>query len=346
MLALASLAVSACGSSSGSKAVGGKVTSSGQVPATSQPVPTTAAAGCPPATKPVHDSAGLRDALSAARPGDVIAMADGTYSGHFTANAKASAARPIFLCGGRGAVLDGGSVKSGIALHMMDAAYWRVSGFTIRDAQKGVVTDATTESVIEDLDVGTIGDEAIHVREFSSGNSVQNNVVHDTGKHSGKFGEGIYIGSARSNWCTYTKCQPDRSDHNLIFGNTISHTTAENVDIKEGTNGGIVRGNHFDAIGMTKADSWVDVKGNGWRVQDNVGANTGRSSIVDGYQTHQILDGWGTGNLFEGNSGQLLASGFGFDFTPVVDNKMTCDNKIAGAGSGLANVACQSRNSS
>src|SRR5699024_11419784 len=49
------------------------------------------------------------------------------------------------------------------------------------------------------------------------------------------------------------------------------------------------------------ADSWVDVKGNDWLIE----GNTGTASPVDGFQTHEILDGWGTGNVFRGNTADM-----------------------------------------
>jgi hypothetical protein len=109
--------------------------------------------------------------------------------------------------------------------------------------------------------------------------------VHDTGLRSPQFGEGIYVGSAVSNWhatdgtgVPYGEnggAGPDRSDRCLIEGNRIWNTTAEGIDVKEGTVGGIIRGNRFDNCGWSgenSADSWVDVKGSGWLVEDNTGA--------------------------------------------------------------------------
>ncbi|HMG19998.1 MAG TPA: hypothetical protein VK607_01730, partial [Kofleriaceae bacterium] len=64
--------------------------------------------------------------------------------------------------------------------------------------------------------------------------------------------------------------RPDRCDRIRIVGNHLGpNTTAENLDIKEGTSDGIVENNWFDGTGMVVpagADSWVDVKGNGWQL--------------------------------------------------------------------------------
>lgn len=293
---------------------------------------------CPKATVSVSTADELTKALSDARPGAVIVLADGSYVGNFVASVPGTKAAPIYLCGGRGAVLDGGNVKSGYVLHLQGASYWRVVGFAVRNAQKGVVLDASSHSVVQELSVSDVGDEGIHLRSASSFNVIALNTVTRTGLRNGKFGEGIYIGSARKNWSKYgAGGGPDRSDYNVVRANRISATTAECVDIKEGTTGGLLEGNIFDGTGgLTSADSWVDVKGNDWHI---VG-NTGTHSPADGFQTHQILNGWGTGNVFEDNHSAVGGPGYGIHVTNHEGNTVRCDNTASGAGSGNSNVTC------
>jgi len=191
--------------------------------------------------------------------------------------------------------------------------------------------------VISHLTVEQIGDEGIHLRKFSTDNVVADNVIRDTGKRRDKFGEGVYIGSANSNWGEISGGKPDTSDRNVVRGNKISATTAESIDAKEGTTGGLITGNTFDGSALVGADSWVDVKGNNWTITKN----TGSHSPQDGFQTHQVADGWGRGNTFSGNEAVVDGAGFGFHFAPVENNRLTCDNKATGAAAGLANVTCQ-----
>lgn len=299
----------------------------------------TARVSCPAATVTVTDAATLKAALAKAGPGDSIRLADGTYSGRFTATAAGTAKAPVFLCGGPGAVIDGGGIKGGYAFHLDGASYWRLVGFTVRDSQKGVVADRVQNAVIQGLTVEQIGDEAIHLRDFSSDNLVRDNTVSTTGLRRDKFGEGVYIGTAKSNWCTNSGCKPDASDRNVVLDNHISGTTAESVDIKEGTSGGKVVGNSFDGSRLSgdTNDSWVDVKGNNWLIQ----GNTGRHSPGDGFQTHEIIDGWGTGNVFKDNNAQVDGPGWAFHLTSD-GNVVACDNKVSDAAKGLANVTCTS----
>jgi hypothetical protein len=282
----------------------------------------------------------LQRALDDARPGQVIRLADGRYAGQFVARAKGSAESPIRLCGSRNAVLDGGDVKRGYTLHLDGTSYWQVSGLTVTGGQKGVMVDSGTGNRIEGLLVTSVGDEAIHLRRNSTGNVVARNTVRDTGRLKPKYGEGIYIGSAHSNWCQLTDCRPDRSDGNDIEGNDIAGTTAEAVDIKEGTSNGMLRGNVFDGSRMVQADSWVDVKGNSWTIE----GNTGTSSPQDGFQVHEAVAGWGRDTVFSGNRATVNGPGYGINVAApsALRNSTTvrCDNVTSGAERGMSNVHC------
>jgi hypothetical protein len=264
----------------------------------------------------------------------VIQLADGTYSGHFIGTAQASAAQPIVVCGNRAAIIDGGD--SGYAFYLNGASWWHLAGFSVHGGQKGVMVDDGQHNLIDGLEISGVQDEALHLRRDSSDNVVRGNDIHDTGLGQAKFGEGIYIGSAKSNWGRYTNGQPDRSDRNLIENNSVAKTTSEPVDIKEGTTGGVLRNNTFTGP-MSDAESWVNVKGNNWQI---IG-NTGHGSSQDGFSVHQILDGWGINNVFEGNNAVVDGPGYGINVTKNKDrNKVSCSNKAEGAAKGLTNADC------
>jgi len=309
-------------------------------PTVGHALPDAAPVRCPAPGLRVSTAEGLTAALGAAKPGTSIFLADGIYSGNFVAATSGTAQRPIWLCGGPGAVLDGGGTKKGYVLHLNGVAFWRVVGFTVRNGQKGVVADATTSSVIQGLDVHDIGNEAIHLRSTSTSNAVLNNQVHSTGLVKPKFGEGIYVGSAESNMAKYSPPDgPDRCDFNLIAGNTIRDTSAESIDIKEGTSGGLVRGNTFDGAGMTGGDSWVDVKGSGWLIDGNKGSN----SPADGFQTHEIIDGWGTRNTFRNNIVGGGVPGLGIKLAPTLANVIECNNRNTNGSPVSTSIPCVSK---
>ncbi len=146
------------------------------------------------------------------------------------------------------------------------------------------------------------------------------------------------MGSAAGNWCRISRCEPDRSDRNVLVGNTSTDTTVESVDIKEGTSGGLLRDNVFDGSGLRRAaDSWVDVKGNNWLIQNN----RGTFAAVSGFQVHAVKSGWGNGNVFADNVADVRGSGYGFELRPVSDNVVTCTNVVTAAAQGFSNATCR-----
>jgi Right handed beta helix region/Chondroitinase B len=295
---------------------------------------------CPAGGQMVHDAAELRTALETAKPGDVIRMADGIYTGAFTVTSSGTQQQPIFLCGSRNAVLDG-EARVTYVLHLNGADWWRLVGFTVREGLKGVVADRADHDTLSGLLVTGTGSEAIRLRTFSSDNRVVGNTVRDTGSRQPRYGEGIYVGSAHDDWCRFTGCEPDRSDRNAVVGNVIADTTAEGIDVKEGTTGGVIAGNRLSGAGMTDADSWIELKGNGWRVEHN----TGRDSPEDGIQTYVVSRGWGRRNVFRANRLVVNGPGYGIyiDQDESSKNVVRCDNVAVGAHHGLSNIPCRRR---
>jgi hypothetical protein len=323
-----------------------------------------------------HDAISLAAALAAARPGQTIGLSDGTYlgdtvrdrtgtePGRFVIKASGTPSRPITLCGDRQAVLDGGGPGGGYGLHLVGVRYWRLDGFTVSGASKGIVLDHSNHVIIDDVAVTDIGMEGVHFRSFSSDNVLRRSDITHTGVRSPGYGEGVYLGSAHSNWGTYTSGQPDRSDRNRVVGNHIAFTGGENIDIKEGTTAGVIRHNVLDGDGMSgenSADSWIDVKGNGYLIAGNHGEHTsvtlhpsrykncdaprspkypdaGDAPFCNGFEVHTAVAGWGQDNVFtdnlldvDANSGNQVV-GIWLQNTAVgVGNVISCDNVVHGA---------------
>lgn len=278
----------------------------------------------------------LEDALAGALPGDLVVLADGIYRGTLEMQVDGVADRRITVCASGDAVIDGGTLDTGYAVHIT-GDHWTVIGLRLRNANKGIVLDGARHAELSNLEIAETGQEAVHFRRHSSDNRLSLTWIHDTGKLVGEYGEGVYVGSAESNWCRYTECQPDRSDRNVIERNRIGpNVTAESIDVKEGTAGGLIRDNRFDGTGMVDADSWVDVKGDGYRIEGNVG----RQSAMHGFQVHEKV-GWGHDVVFVGNVAHVEAAGYGFEIdTDSVDVIVACDNEVTDAAAGWANVPC------
>jgi hypothetical protein len=292
----------------------------------------------------VKNGAELTSAIASAQPGDIISLADGSYTGKqavgkytgsFSPMTSGTASKPITIKGTRKAVIDGDGLGGHYGLYFAGANYWRVEGITVTSATKGIVLDGGNHNVFDNIKITATGQEGIHFRASSSDNTIMNSEVSNTGQKNPTYGEGIYFGSANSNWGTYTGGQPDKSDRNQALNNTISYTGAESMDIKEGTTGGIIKGNTINGEGMSGswADSWLDVKGNGYTITDNIGSN----ALLDGFQIHVALKGWGNNNYFENNTANVNGPGWGLAVQAgATGNVWKCNNKVNNALSGNA----------
>ncbi|GAA3198351.1 right-handed parallel beta-helix repeat-containing protein [Actinocorallia longicatena] len=290
----------------------------------------------------VRTAGQLSKALRTAKAGTTIRIAKGVYTGTFRLKAKGTKARPITIAGAKGAVLRGEKAKKGKVLSVDGSAWVKITGITVTNAQKGIMLNGSRRVLIDHVTVHGIGMEAVHFRHNSTDNVIRYSRIYDTGVHKAKFGEGVYIGSAVSNG------RNDRSDRNSVHHNTFGpNVRAEAIDVKEYSSQGKIYKNLFDGRGLSGAnfaDSWIDVKGNGYLIQ----ANKGRYTLADGMQVHSVVKGWGCGNVFKGNSldvrgargdGGRKAYGI-FVANPPAGCKttVTADNKVVG-GAGLTNIA-------
>ena len=292
----------------------------------------------------VGTAADLTTALTTAQPGDVIRLADGVYTGRFYMTQSGTPEQPITLCGGRGAQLQSPDMGVHDALHLR-SNYTVIQGFSIAWAKRGIEAQNAHFNVIRDMDIHHTGQEAIHLRNNSTDNIVESSWIHDTGQNGRlEIGEGIYLGTDSSQWGTITGGTPDQSDRNSVMTTTFGpNVSAEMVEGKEGTTGGLIQGNVFIGDGMLQGhdtiNAWVAIKGNAYRV---VG-NEGLGSTFHGFRvfSDDIPDN-GRDNIFTRNVARVHAGGLGF----WVSNKVTgtiisCDNVVEDAAGGFASIPCQ-----
>ena len=329
--------------------------------------PTATPTGSPGPVVDVATSAQLAAALVGAEAGQTIRLAAGEYHGAFVTQRAGTASRPITLTGPRTAVLvnDGpagdapdcpvptAGWDSGYGLWLSGAPYWNLTGFTVKDSKKGVVLDSSPHVVIDGLYVHHAEEEGVHFRRSSADGVIRNSVVEYTGLVQPGYGEGVYLGSAGSNWGGHGNSSGvDRSDRVLVENNRIGpYIAAEPVDVKEGTTGGVIRGNTFDGRGISgqnSADSWVDVKGVDYLIENNSGAFAPPGTFANGYETHNPATTPsfqnGCGNVWRGNSSDL--GGVGAYAVKVTSpssctarpNVVYASNTVRNAVSGLTNV--------
>nr|6KFN_A Chain A, alginate lyase [Paenibacillus sp. FPU-7] len=247
----------------------------------------------------------LQSALKNAKPGDDIVLAEGvTFKGSFKAEASGTASQPITIRSAGSvnpAVLSGYSTGGGYSLYVT-GDYWNITGLKMTGALKGIMLDHANHVQMDGLEIYDIGDEGVHFRDGSSDNIIRNSHIYNTGLIEAGFGEGIYVGSDKGKWATYNKS----ADRNVISGVRIGPgVAAEHIDIKEGTVGTIVENSVFNGTGITGAnyaDSFIDVKGNDAVIRNNIGYRNGNSNIVDAFQVHVQVAGWGQNATFTGNT--------------------------------------------
>ncbi|MEU9700709.1 right-handed parallel beta-helix repeat-containing protein [Streptomyces sp. NPDC047981] len=326
---------------------------------------TTAGGGGP--VVDVSTAAQLRSALANAQPGQTIRLAAGEYRGAFQTQKAGTASAPITLTGPADAVLvnDGPSgtgpscpvptagVDTGYGLWLYGAPYWKLTGFTVKESKKGVVLDDSHHVTIDGLSVHHVDEEAVHFRRSSADGVIRNSKISHTGLVQAGYGEGVYLGSAGSNWaCHGNQGGVDRSDRVQVLDNTFGpKVAAEHIDIKEGTSNGVIRGNTFDGTGISgqnSADSWTDAKGIGYLIENNTGTFSSPGTFANGYETHNpstspsFLNG--CGNVWRGNRSDLGGVGaYAIKITSTSKcganpNVVYASNTVTNAGSGLTNV--------
>lgn len=331
------------------------------------PTPSSPPSTPPGSTVDVATAAQLQQALAAARPGQTIRLAAGTYHGSFVATAAGTASQRITLTGPAGAILvnDGPSGTapacpaptagwdSGYGLWLADAPYWNLVGFTVAESKKGIVADNSHHTTIDGVYVHDVEEEGVHFRRSSADSILRNSRIERTGLVQPGYGEGVYIGSANSNWaCHGNTGGADRSDRVQVLDNRIGpNVAAESIDIKEGTFDGVIRGNTFDGQGITgqnSADSWIDAKGIGYVIDGNTGTFRAPGTFANGYETHNPSStpsfANGCGNVWRNNRSDLGGAGaYAINVTstskcPANPNVVYASNTVTNAVRGLTNI--------
>lgn len=258
----------------------------------------------------VSTAAELKTALTNVRAGDEIILKSGVYE-----DAASSGKWRVFEAAASGTPDNHIIIRSEDPAHPAElcanqpekkcvlyitGSYWEIRDLKIRNAAKGIFLAKSEHSIISDCEVSEIGDEAVHIIDDSSYNLVENCFIHDTGTVNAKYGEGVYIGSAKNATeygfeCHYNTVRGCR------FGPNIA---ADHVDIKEFTIGNLVEYCTFDGTGIqgeNGGNSFVEIKGNDAVIRYNTGHRNGCENQLYGFDLSQQLEGWGQNAKIYGN---------------------------------------------
>ena len=254
----------------------------------------------------VNDFNELKYYCNNAKPGDIINLKQNTtYYGNLEINnINGTENNMIYILGDNTSTIDGGDNSKSRIITLKNCSYIYIGknpsnisnnnngeGFNIKNGQKGLYISNCNNIIIQNLNVYDIGMEGIHLLNESCFCLIANNKVYNTGLFNPDYGEGLYCGTAVSNWSSSSRTpeligKPDKSDNNIFEYNYCYNNTGENIDIKEGTRNGIVRYNFFNGNKLkndNSADSWIDIKGQNWEIYNNKMEIT----LIDGIQTHK-----------------------------------------------------------
>ena len=258
----------------------------------------------------VTNSQELKTALANAKAGDEIVVAEGEYiysgssSKGFTFHGSADGTEdsPIIIRSEdpeNPAILKCADTSSKFAF-TVTGDWWEIRDLVITNAQKGIIVENSNHTKIVGCEVYNTGTEGIHFRDNSSYGLVEDCYVHDTGVVRPGYGEGVYIGSAKSTTGYGFDCH-----YNTIRGCRLGpNVAAEYVDVKEYTIGTVIENCIFDGTGMSGenyAKSFVNIKGNDCILRNNTGYRNGCDKILRAFEQNQIVDGWGQNALVYGN---------------------------------------------
>ncbi|MGI3779512.1 MAG: NosD domain-containing protein [Janthinobacterium lividum] len=298
-------------------------------------------AACPQATQTVSTWGQLQSAIGNIKAGTVIKMNPGTYQVPWSmaVGAHGTSQAPVWICGSRSAVLTGEGVDTNGGFRVDNSSYLRISGMTVRGSQKGISVMHSNHVAVSDVLVEHIGQEAVHLKDNTTDSVVIGNTIRDTGLQTATYGEGVYVGTSKLNWCKYNGCNADASNRDAVVSNTISRTSAEPIDLKEGAVDGTVWGNTVDGAAMVTGKTLISVQSDNWVVAHNTGAN----AKTDGIQVWQVYDVWGKNNTVYANKFTSDIPGYGvrLAYNSSLGNVVGCDTQVPSGSDGISNKACQ-----
>ncbi len=186
---------------------------------------------------------------------------------------------------------DGGRYDEQAAVQVTDSSHVVIDGLTARSALWGISVRGSEQIVVRDNHVYDIGQEGIHIRDFSSYVEVLDNVVHNTGNRPDAVsvypagqapGEGIYLGTGRPS-------NEDETHHIVVAGNEVFDTNHEALDIKAPVHHVLVENNYFHDINTYVSGAVVIHLGYHETVEPEI---VFRNNVIDGVtRTSEFRDG-------------------------------------------------------
>ena len=226
---------------------------------------------------PVSTVSQLATALGAAMAGDCIDATTGTYvlGSTLTIARSGTAAEPIVVRGmGSSTVIDVN--QRGMFL---DASYLHLRRLRLTNFNTaGLWLRGVTGVVLDSVEVDHTLQEAVALKAGSNHNVIKNSLFHDTGIQTPQYGEAIYIGNSGD---PGSPLDFEVTDNQILHNHFGPNVRAEAVDLKEGADRTIVRGNYIDGTGAvfsTGTKTLVAILANDVVVDSNFASRARRCS--------------------------------------------------------------------
>jgi hypothetical protein len=208
-------------------------------------VPTPPPSGSCARTVNVGTVSGFTSAVAGALAGDCVLVAPGTYrlSSALTVSRSGTSTAPITIQGGgSNTIID----VAGTAIYF-NASYIHLRKLRLTNfGLSGFWTHGATYNVIDSIELDHTQQVGIALKDASHHNVIKNSRIHDTGTLRPYWGEGVYIGNSGDANYPLQFTNTDNQVLNNHFGPNVG---AQSVEVKEGSDRTIIRGNFIDGTG-------------------------------------------------------------------------------------------------
>ena len=295
----------------------------------------------------VSNTLDLINATDNAVPGDLIYVLPGLYGVKVMGkrryrmsilNKNATEEDPITVCGPSTAIINQGDFNGPTIVQITNSSYINIVGMTLKMAQKAIEVDNGFRIRLHRITIKMLGREAIHFRRGSTQNVVSHCTITNTGNVNKGNGEGVYIGTDDDDFID--PCSRNHVLYNHIGpgvkseGIDLKQYTSEGLILKNVLNGNALSGEHF-------ATATISVKGNGYKVLQNIGLATREDMFK--VVKHVGNTTQGTGNFLAGNKcPNGVPSGFVCVRIPDFGGGDKSPNKV-GCGQGSNSLGCIAR---
>jgi hypothetical protein len=165
--------------------------------------------------------------------GNVVCIESGVYRGLLISDLHFIDEKLTVQPTPRDKVIFVGKNYSGAGVRISNATGVRIQGFSMSKGMYGIYTTGSSMLELLENTITDVGQEGIVVKAGSSANGVSNitianNLISNTGRRIGQYGEGIYIGDAKGNAKSLVS-----EVH--IYQNILVRTKNEAIDIKSNT---------------------------------------------------------------------------------------------------------------